>query len=218
MNIIIMKGGRLLGGYDDKPAKGGYFLGQTGGAIRRKRPRVKLRSTISQKGRVGNMRRRTLIPTVKQQKLQQQSSASSAFTPLSSKQHAVRSRGIRRRIQKHVKQRVRTPSRKAASIIRKSAPTKQVKETVQNMVAKKLNHLGKTIKKEAVHKLTDVSRKVGEKAVRAIAHRGKRMLEEDISEPSLPPVKRPRLNAAPTMSTKKGYLSGFKQYGGSRLF
>ncbi|MEL7308394.1 MAG: hypothetical protein AAGK05_11355 [Pseudomonadota bacterium] len=108
-------------------------------------------------------------------------------------------------------------SRKAMSTARKSSHVKQVKKTMQNIVGEKLNSLGKVIKREASNKLHDLGRKAGEHAVQAVARRGKRILE-DISETSLPPVKHRRLNAIPSVGSKKGYLSGTKQYGGARLF
>lgn len=213
-----MKGGRLLGGYEGKPSKGGYFLGQTGGVIRRKHSNVKIRTTIPHAHRVVKSRTQPITSAIKQQP---SSSTFRALKPITSKRRVVR-----RRIKNRVKQRVRRPSKKTASTARKSVNAKQVKETVKDIVSHKLDNLGKRIKQKAAHKLTDLGKKVGEDAVYAIARRGKRVLEDisennsgNNSEPVLPQVKRRRLNAASKkISTKKGYLSGFKQYGGSRLF
>lgn len=208
-----MKGGRILGRFEGIPTKGGYFLGQTGGAIQqRRRLPKKIRSTLSRPHRA------LAKQTLSRMPVKQTSHLSTRQVPGVRKRKMVTSKRhvVRKRIQRQQQQQHKKPLRKVGSLVNNTSPIKEVKETLQDIVSKKLNNLGKAVKQEASQKLIDLSSRAGERAVNTVVRRGKRVLEDVPS--SAPAVKRRRLNPAPVVSYKKGYLSGTKQYGGSRLF
>ena len=203
-----MKGGRLLGRFEGMPAKGGPFLGQLGGALRpttavMRRHRKPIGSRHPQRRRTVIVRGKAVVKKPIQRVRQRQG-------------HGV--------LAKQMKGMVRRVAKKKKSFrksVKHGTSLTHLGKAVRRDVGKTLTALGKGVRRDVTRKLVDLGRSAGEQAVNAVVQRGKRVLEpeeEEGAEEERPRVKRRRLNPVVGVTHKKGYLSGTKQYGGSRLF